>query len=45
MIPNNLGGGFNFFDFYPYFLEMIQFDEHICQMGGSSTIPVTSSGP
>ena len=29
-----LGGGFKyFFNFYPYFGEMIQFDEHIFQMG------------
>ena len=34
----NLGGGFNlFFIFTPKIGEMIQFDEHIFQMGGSTT--------
>ena len=32
-----LGGGFKHFLFKPLFGEMIQFDEHIFQMGGSTT--------
>ena len=32
-----LGGGFKYFLFSPLFGEMIQFDEHIFQMGGSTT--------
>ena len=33
-----LGGGFKYVLFSPRFLgEMIQFDEHIFQMGGSTT--------
>ena len=33
----DLGGGFKYFSFSPLFGEMIQFDEHIFQMGGSTT--------
>ena len=34
----HLGGGFTyFFYFHDLFGEMIQFDEHIFQMGGSTT--------
>ena len=33
-----LGGGFKYLDyFHPLFGEMIQFDEHIFQMSGSTT--------
>ena len=33
----SLGGGFKYFLFLPLPGEMIQFDEHIFQMGGSTT--------
>ena len=33
----NLGGGFKYFYVHPLFGEMIHFDEHIFQMGGSTT--------
>ncbi len=33
----SLGGGFKDFLFLPLLGEMIQFDEHIFQMGGSTT--------
>ncbi len=34
---DTLGGGFKYFLFSPLFGEMIQFDDHIFQMGGSTT--------
>ncbi len=34
---NQLGGGFKYLLFSPLPEEMIQFDEHIFQMGGSIT--------
>ncbi len=34
---SSLGGGFKHFEFSPLLGEMIQFDEHIFQMGGSTT--------
>ena len=34
---DDLGGGFKYFLFSPLFGEDFQFDEHIFQMGGSTT--------
>ena len=36
-LQNELGGGFKYFVFSPLLGEMIQFDEQIFQMGGSTT--------
>ena len=36
-LKTNLGGGFKHFLFLPLLGEMIQFDVHIFQMGGSTT--------
>ena len=36
-LKTNLRGGFKYFFFLPLLEEMIQFDVHIFQMGGSTT--------
>ena len=40
MAKHNLGGGFKYFLFSPLLGEMIQFDEHIFQMGWFNHQPV-----
>ena len=42
---DELGGGFEYFwNFHPYLGEMIQFDEHIFQMGGENHQLVLKDG-